>query len=268
VKVGLLMAALAALLAAQAPAPQTFEVATVKVSLSGGGIEGSCHGIDSTYPPGGDHAPPPLGRCVFTDARLGHLVNIAFGVRNMGWIRSSPDWATMGDVRFNIEAKCEDPARTTEAQLLEMLQALLIERFQMKFHRETVETTGQALVVGKNGPKLKPSTGEQRSLKFETLVDNRPVAVFKPLLGKPIILHAQRQSMRTLATMLTQIGQVGPVADRTGLDGAFDYRLAWDAEAGPSLGSALQDQLGLKLEQHKVPVTYFVIDSAKKPSAN
>src|SRR4051812_17626988 len=127
----------AAQLGAQSPAPPpAFEVATVKPSLSGDGVRGSCHGIDTTYAPGSEIVPPPLGRGVFTAARLGHLIDIAFGIHNMRWIRGGPDWVLSGDDRFNIEGKAEDPAKTTSAQLLAMLQTLLIERFQLKFHLE------------------------------------------------------------------------------------------------------------------------------------
>ena len=156
----------AAALGAQSPAPPlAFEVATVKPAVSGyNGIRGGCHGIDSTFAPGSEIAPPPLGRCVLTDARLGHLVNIAFSVRNMGLIKGGPDWVTGGDERFNVEGKAEDPAKATEQQLLTMLQNLLIDRFQLKFHRETVEMTGYALTVGKNAPKLKPSTSDKEMI--------------------------------------------------------------------------------------------------------
>jgi len=161
----------AAALGAQTPAPPlAFEVATVKPAQSGvNGYRGGCHGIDSTFAPGSEIAPPPLGRCVVTDARLGHLVNLAFGLRNMGLIKGGPDWVTGGDERFNVEGKAEDPRKATEQQLLTMLQNLLIERFQLEFHRESVEMAGYALLVGKSGPKLKPSTGDKETMKFETV---------------------------------------------------------------------------------------------------
>ncbi len=260
----------AAALGAQSPAPPlAFEVATVKPSgPTGQGVRGGCHGIDSTFAPGPEIAPPPLGRCVIFDARLGHLISIAFGIRNMQWIRSSPDWVVTGFDRFNVEAKAEDPSHTTQAQLLAMLQALLIERFQMKFHREEIETPGFAIVVGKNGPKFKPSKSDKESTKFEMSAEGKGVTTGKPMLGQPTTWIAQRYSMATLARLLTQMGQLGPVSDKTGLDGVYDFRLSWDDNAGPALGSAIQDQLGLRLEKQKVPVTHFIVDSAKKPSGD
>jgi uncharacterized protein (TIGR03435 family) len=258
----------AAQLGAQSPAPLAFEVATVKRSVSPSGVRGGCHGTDSTFPPGSELAAPPLGRCVISDARLDHLVNLAFGLNNMQLIRIREDWVARREERYNVEAKAENPAATTEEQLHAMLQTLLIERFEMKFHREPIETQGFALVVGRNGSKLKVSKSIQESTRFETLVDGRPVGKGKPIPGQPTILTAQRHSIATLASILTQVGQLGPFADRTGLDGVYDYRLAWDPEGGPSLRSALQDQLGLRMEQQKILVSYLVIDSARKPPGN
>lgn len=101
-----------------------FEVASVKPAKSPAGVVGGCHGIDSRYGPS-ETAQPPLGRCVITDARLGHLINMAYDLRSMSLIKGGPDWVTIGSDRFNIEAKAEAPATATEQQLLHMLQRLL-----------------------------------------------------------------------------------------------------------------------------------------------
>jgi uncharacterized protein (TIGR03435 family) len=73
--------------------------------------------------------------------------------------------------------------------------------------------------------------------------------------------------MSRLAGLLSGIAP-GTVVDQTGLPGAYDFTLSWDDQAGPSLVTALQDQLGLRLESRKVPVSYFVVDSAEKPGEN
>lgn len=73
--------------------------------------------------------------------------------------------------------------------------------------------------------------------------------------------------MTMLASLLSRIGP-GPVIDKTGLQGVHDFTLSWDEAAGPSLGTALQEQLGLRFESQKVPVSLFIIDSAQKPSGN
>ena len=132
-----------------APAPLQFEVASVKVAISGvNGVRGGCHGVDSVFSAveqerGGI---PPLGRCRITDARLSHLIGIAFGV-SMQALDTGPDWIQRGDMRFDVEAKAENPASATRQQLLIMLQNLLVERFQMKFHQVTKEEPGFALLV-------------------------------------------------------------------------------------------------------------------------
>src|SRR5207248_7804587 len=93
-------------------------------------------------------------------------VSIAWQMQAMDQIKSGPDWIAGGDERFNVEAKAENPTKTTEKQLLAMLQALLIERFQMKFHREPAERPGFALTVAKNGPKLQESKSQDPDLSF------------------------------------------------------------------------------------------------------
>src|SRR5262249_22270691 len=145
--------------------PPAFEVASVKPSSSGlNSFRGSCHGIDSKY--GLNETPPPLGRCVITDARLSHLIFMAFRLRVMSWIRNAPDWVMNGPERFTVEAKAEDPAKTTEDQLLRMLQALVVERFKIKYHRDSVDLPGFALVIAKNGPKLHGATGKEIMARF------------------------------------------------------------------------------------------------------
>lgn len=100
---------------------------------------------------------------MITDARLSHLIGIAYGV---SMIKSGPDWIQRGDLRFNVEAKAENPIKTTEQQLLTMLQNMLVERFRMKFHTGTSETTGFALLPGKNGHKLQVSKSDETKLAF------------------------------------------------------------------------------------------------------
>ena len=238
-------------------AQPVFEVASVKRSSNPRGVVGGCHGVDSHYAPNEAAAAPPLGRCVIRDGRLGHIVRIAFNLGSMQLIKGGPDWATTGEDRYNIEAKAEDP-KATEEQLLQMLQALLVERFQLTFHREIKDTQGYALIVAKNGPKLKGATGEA--------VDFAISPMGKPAPGQTNIMTARTFSMKRLAELLTMFGP--PVADRTGLTASYDFKLTWNDTDGPTLSTALQEQLGLKLESQKVPVSYVVIDSAQKPTEN
>ncbi len=74
--------------------------------------------------------------------------------------------------------------------------------------------------------------------------------------------------MSRLKDLIAFAGHIGPGVDRTGLAGLYDFTLSWNDEEGPSLASALRDQLGLELRREKVPVERFILDSAQKPSAN
>lgn len=248
------------------PQQLKFEVASVKVAKSGpNGVRGGCRGIDSVYTAqeqarGGI---PPLGRCVITDARLSHLIGIAYGV-TMQALDTGPDWIQRGDLRFDVQAEALNPTSTTQQQLLAMLQNLLVERFQIKFHYVTKDEPGFALLVAKNGPKLRTSTSEDEELRF---IGPNGEELGKPV-GKAISVKARKCSVSTLTDVLTFAGNSGPGVDKTGLTGVYDFTLSWNEEDGPSLASALRDQLGLQLRPEKVPVSRFVLDSAQKPTAN
>jgi uncharacterized protein (TIGR03435 family) len=237
----------------------------VKVATSGyNGYRGGCHGIDFATRTGPDAAPAPLGRCVITDARLSHLIGIAFGV-SMQDLSTGPDWIQGGDLRFDVNARAEDPAKTTQKQLLTMLQNLLVERFHLKFHYKTSEAAGFALTVAKSGPTLRKSTSDEAKTLF---TGPQGEAVLKPALGRPISLNARKYSMAMLVNLLSAVGQSGPGVDKTGLTGEYDFVLAWDNEAGPALSTALRQQLGLQMRAEKVPVSTFVVDAAEKPTSN
>jgi len=147
-------------------------------------------------------------------------------------------------------------------QVRQMIQTLLAERFKLTLHRDTRQLPTYALVVAKNGPKIR--SGE----------DGQPQTSAKP--GR---LEATKITTEKLAEMLARItGQ--QVADATDLKGVYDFTLAWspldgpkmtDFEGsaaggadGPSIVSALQDQLGLKLEGRKKPVEILVVDHVDK----
>lgn len=245
----------------------TFEVASIKVAPLGGGVRGGCRGIDTKYDPretSGGLAPPPIGRCVITDARLSHLIGIAFGV-SMQTLKTGPDWIQRGDLRYNVQAKAEDPSKTTEKQLLIMLQNLLQERFQLKFHYETKEQQGYSLTVAKNGPKLKPSVSDETKISF---LGPNGENVGKPMMGRLVTLNAQRYSIPMLLNILNAFGDAGAGVDHTGLTGVYDFKLFWDQEGGPVLSTALRDQLGLSMKAEKVPVSTFVVDSAERATPN
>ena len=141
--------------------PLKFEAATIKPDQQGrrpnvGVMGGSCHGADKQYPPGGQFAPPPLGRCVLKRVNLNALIGIAYKV-GVG-VSGGPGWASAD--YFDVEGKAED-STATEAQLLVMLQNLLTDRFHLQTHREQREVQAFSLYVAKNGPKsMKKSVGD------------------------------------------------------------------------------------------------------------
>jgi uncharacterized protein (TIGR03435 family) len=242
-------------------AQPAFEVASLKpANPEDNGVRGGCHGIDSVYAGANERASaPPLGRCVITAGRLSHMLGIAFHLGSMDYIRGGPDELMHGPLRYSVDAKAEDPTKTTEEQLLQMLQGLLIERFKLKFHREMKEMPGYELLIAKSGPKLQASKGEDSGFSFG--------AGGKPSREGPVCLTAQKWTTLMLAKILTQMGR-GPAVDKTGLTGEYDFKLCWNDTDGPSLFSALQEQLGLKFEAQKVPVEFVIVDSAQKPTEN
>jgi uncharacterized protein (TIGR03435 family) len=126
---------------------------------------------------------------MISDARLSHLIVIAYGLNSIkglsgiGLIEGAPDWVINGDERFTIQAKAEDPTNVTQGQLLEMLQTLLAERFKLKFHRQSREVPGFALVVARNGPKLQEAKGDE--------ISKSSASSMKPLTDGPVTVNAR-----------------------------------------------------------------------------
>jgi uncharacterized protein (TIGR03435 family) len=237
----------------QAQSPLKFETSSVTRGRADKGARGGCHGTDSVFTPHQMESAPPLGQCVITDARLSHLLMIAFGFRWIQPLVGGPDWARNGGFRYNVEAKVSDPSSATEDQLLELLQKLLIDRFFVKYHREAGDVPGFAIVVADSGPKLQESKAAQ------------PYAIFNQ--SAPATLNAQKYSMAMLAALFWKIRD-RPFVDETGLTGGYDFKLTWDETDGPSLYPAIQEQLGLRLVAKRVPVSLFVLESALKPILN
>ncbi len=249
---------------AQSRLPLKFEVASVKeTKVAVEGYRGGCHGINSVYTPSQQAAAPSLGTCVIAGARLSHLISTAYGVPLLN-LKTGPDWIQRGDLRFDVQAKAEDPSKTTEQQLLTMLQNLLVERFQLKFHSETTETSGSALTVARGGSKLKATESEQGAILF---VGPGGEPLPRPIPGQATTMKARKFTMAALTNVLALLGS-GMVLDKTGLTEEYDFTLTWDENAGPALPTALREQLGLSLEAAKVPVSTFVVDSAERPTAN
>jgi uncharacterized protein (TIGR03435 family) len=241
----------------QAPA---FEVATVKSNRSGAGVAGGCHGADTRLTAADLRLEVPLGRCRITSGRLDHMLSIAYG-REIYRIQGGPDW--MGFERFDLEAKVENPPTSTDRQLLLMLRDLLHERFRMKTHRETIDASGHALVIAKNGPKLKESTEDgARSLRISGAAIYKFDAIEQRNLNENTLI-GQRVTMAQLVNALAGLPGSGPIVDKTGLTGSYDFKMTW--EPSESISAVLQEQLGLRLDSQRVPVEVLVVDSAEKP---
>ncbi|MGA2115354.1 MAG: TIGR03435 family protein [Bryobacteraceae bacterium] len=155
-----------------------------------------------------------------------------------------------------------------------MLRKLLADRFHLAFHRENKELSAYAIVVGKTGSKLTKSTGDPNGL---------PGLGFRGL-G---LLNARNANMVDFAGLMQSTVLDRPVVDQTGLSGRFDFELKWtpdefqfaglgvkvppptdNVDALPDLFTAIQQQLGLRLESTKALVDVLVIDRVEKPSAN
>jgi uncharacterized protein (TIGR03435 family) len=247
-----------AFLASAAIAQQaaTFEVATVRVNHDNPTPFSS---NDPNIPP---PPPPPPSIRVSPDsvtikfATLHHCLTWAYGLRN--WQVTGPDW--IGVDHFDITAKAASPV--DEARLKVMTQALLSSRFHLSMRRETKDARVMALVVDKGGHKLKPpDPTAKRAMEFQfpgggairNIAHNRPVATLEELLSNP---------------------GWDPVVNMTGLTGNFSFTIerpprdpqgSWLAD----IQSALQKQLGLRMEPRKAPIEFLAIDRADRtPSEN
>jgi bla regulator protein blaR1 len=228
-----------------------FEVASIKPS------DPSVNGFRIQNAPG--------GRLIASGVTVKFLIQRAYGVREFQ-IVGAPGW--IDTARFDLNAKSdEDGANQPDAMPLRM-RALLAERFKLQLSRETREMPVYALVIAKGGPKLKESeSGPENSMSIGR--------------GRITVKGA---GTAMLSVQLSQsLGRI--VHDKTGLAGSYDFKLEWTPEgqplgpkdgdtpssidsSGPTLFTALQEQLGLKLESTKGPVEVLVIERVEKPTEN
>ncbi len=239
----LLACAAIALLTPSLPAqPPAFEVASIKPAPppTGPGIS--------------VHTSSDQGRVTMSNVSLRDVLLQAYKIR--GQQLSTPDW--MDNTRFDIVAKI--PADATKEQVPAMLQTLLADRFRLVLHKESKIMPVYALVPTKSGPKLHPVDGEHG-------LHTNGTKAGTTMKGEV--------SMATLAEALSR-NLDRPVVDMTGIPGAFEIEMSWrpddapaDASDSPSLFTALQETMGLKLEARKAPLDYLVVDHAEKlPTEN
>lgn len=199
----------------------------------------------------------PGGRFTATNVSPLMLIRRALGVE-LGQITGAPDW--MNADRYDVNAKMATSRDISEEELQPLLQRLLADRFALNFHRETRFVPVYSLVVSREGSKLTMHAGDSvPSLKTEFAPDKATML-------------AGNTTMSAFSKALSRLpGR--PVIDNTELKGGFDFKLEWSPDqtngsALPSLFTAVQEQLGLKLEAVKGPVEVIVIDHAEPPSSN
>jgi uncharacterized protein (TIGR03435 family) len=194
------------------------------------------------------------------------LIRDAYNLTKLDQILGLPGWAM--DARFDLQAKMDEDTASALARLPHdqqwqqrqlMLQAALADRFKLKVHRESRMLPVYALVVAKGGSKLKPSHGGEGWWSWS---------------GPAINVHAEPASM--LAMCLSKLPEIDrTVVDRTGLAGDYDVDLKWTPEdeqaqpdAPPTVFTAIEEQLGLKLVPSKGPVDVILVDHVERPSPN
>ena len=260
-----------------APAPLSFDVASVKPAAP------DARGTSIQL--------QPRAGLRVTNAPLRFLVTYAYDIRDFQ-LSGGPGW--MATEHYDIMAKSEpvagtadvpeDPRKmsdqqlkTVDQQMRERMRSLLAERFQLVIHHESREAPIYVLLVAKGGPKLEeaqPATTGPRGMRMF-----------------PGYLTGMSAPLQMLTTTLSaQLGR--PVLDKTDLKGNYNFKLQWTPDApadrplplppvppgvelppppdpnGPTLFTAIQEQLGLRLESQKGPIDMIVIDRIEKASEN
>lgn len=246
---------------AQSPAPrpefEAFEVATIKP-------------VDVDERAGRYIVMQDAHRFIAKAYTLKLLIAAAYNL-NPRTVSGGPAW-TESD-HYDIVAVTPGEARPTRDKQMAMLRSLLTDRFKLGFHREQKEFSIYELSVVKSGPRLKPST----------LPPDDPAALISTVYPQRILLPARNATMGEFTSLLQRAVLDRPVVDKTGLSGKYDFDLEWapdetqfggevppasaDAPAAPFF-TAIQQQLGLKLEATRGPVAALIVDTVERPSSN
>lgn len=240
-----------------ADANPSFEVATIKPGKPGSPGKGVIMRDPRTF--------------MTINYTVADLISFAYAVHPRQ-ITGAPAWVE--DEKYDITATPDPPGQPNRKQIEIMVQKLLADRFKLTFHRDKKELSVFALTVGKTGAKLTASTGDPNGLPGVGLGG----------LGDAF---ARNANMSDFTGFMQSVVLDRPVVDQTELSGRFDFTLKWtpddsqfpgikgqlpppkdDAESQPDLFTAIQKQLGLKLEAVKAPVGVLVIDHVEKPSEN
>lgn len=180
-------------------------------------------------------------------------------------VLNAPDW--MRTERWQVEGVAGMPGQPNRKQMESLVRKLLAERFGLVMHHEQREMRVFALAVAKGGPKMTPSADDPYAPMHENDQEE----------GGQATMRLKNVSMDELAGMLMRLFLDRPVVDQTGLTQRYDLQLKWtqdetrapmDGSAPPELFTAIQEQLGLKLEPVKAPADVLVIDKVERPGAN
>jgi uncharacterized protein (TIGR03435 family) len=185
-----------------------------------------------------------------------------------------PPWAETD--KYDIDAEPDGEGAPSSKQWKSMIQKMVAERFQFKFHNDKREMPVYILSVAKGGPKMTKSDGDPNGL---------PALFFRGKLGD---LGVHNANMNDFTGLMQSAVLDRPVLNQTDLTGRFDFTLLWtpddsqfsglgmkpppppadNATAAPNLYTAIQEQIGLKLDATKAPADVMVIDKAEKPTEN
>jgi uncharacterized protein (TIGR03435 family) len=246
------------ILATAASAHPAFEVASVRQNTSGDRWESL--------------SPITGGRFTARNVTVAWLLKTAYHVEPFQ-ISGLPSWTN--SERYDVTARAADPAATAD-QIRAMLQSLLADRFQLVLHRETRDLPSYALVVARNGPKL---TKAKSDTCPPAASQTEPCGGFR--IYKRSQMWGNTVTLRQFAAELTFMME-RTVVDKTGIEGLYDLRVEWTPEhfgpepgdtarpdePNPTLFTAVQEQLGLKLQSEKAPVEILAVERVSRPAEN
>lgn len=244
---------------AQQPAP-AFEVVSIKSNVS------------TSFPEG--PATRPGGSFIAMNVPLFRIIQFAFQVRDYR-LTGGPDWVRSS--RFDIEAKAGEDV--SSEQMRAMVQALLANRFHLTIRRESRQMPIYDLLPARDdkqlGPNLRPAApgcaapGGRRQTMDESRTPNGGITTRRTCASMAVLISTVSSTLQS------------PVNDKTGLPGMWDYELSFTGERrrgadaaavardpndAPAIFTAIQEQLGLKLELSRGPVEVLVIDSVERPA--
>jgi uncharacterized protein (TIGR03435 family) len=202
-----------------------------------------------------------------TNTNLKYLIQWAWNLQAKQ-VAGGPPW--MDEIRFNLSGVMDGTGTPNDHQWKIAVRHLLIGRFQIELHHEAREMPAFVLTVSKGGPKLTPGDGDTKAHQNMG---------FSGGVGETMHGRGVNASISDFIGELQRIVLDRPIVDRTGLTGVYNIQFEFTREdqnslgmtqlpdnAAPNLFTALDEQLGLKLEGVKAPVDVLVIDKAEKPS--